>query len=89
MPEATVLDTFWITGRGLVLELDLPVEHFPGTQVAIEYLRPDGVAFLTEGFLEIICRRSPAPSDATAVFLPKVTRDEIGKGTVVNVGPLA
>ena len=85
MPEATVLDTFWITGRGLVLALDLPVEHVPGTRVAIEYLRPDGTSFRGEGFLEIICRRSPAPSETTAVFLPNVTRDEIGKGVVVNV----
>jgi len=85
MAETTVVDAFWITGRGLVLALDLPVEHFPGTRVAIEYLRPDGASLLVEGVLEIICRRSATPIETTGVFLPNVARDEIAKGAVVNV----
>ena len=68
-PKLTVIETFSITGRGLVVVLDgftgLPV----GKALTVRITRPDGSTSDTVAYKEWLLRRSTPPVDEHEAFI--------------------
>jgi hypothetical protein len=81
MTLAIVTETFTITGRGLVGALDrlLPGNIAPHVEVILH--RPDGTELATDGYVEFILRRSPATHESSALFFPRLAREELPIGS--------
>jgi hypothetical protein len=81
MREARVVDAFWITGRGLVVALDLRSGHLVKRRVSVEFESADGSRRAAEGYVEVICRRSEsAVQESSAIFIPAVGQDQHPQG---------
>lgn len=85
MARLTVVDSFWLTGRGLVIAFDTLLPESVGHEVIIDVTTPKGVSFSTRGFHELICRSTSPLRESSAVHLPNVAREVIPVGSQVQI----
>jgi hypothetical protein len=82
---AKVVDSFWLTGRGLVIAIDTLLPETAGREVVIDVTTPEGAFFSTGGFHELICHSTSPLHESSAVYLPNIHRDAVPIGSHVEV----
>jgi hypothetical protein len=84
-PDLVVIETFDITGRGVVAVVAETVDFGVGKELRVVITRPDETSFEAQAFQEWLLRRQPAPVEHTGFLLRGVTRSDVPIGSRLEV----
>ena len=87
IPELEVVETFWITNRGLVVAFDELLPEPTPRKVEVEITLPGGAKLHAHGFLEFLCRSVSERREVSALLLPELPRESVPIGSLVRLYP--
>src|SRR5690349_10019572 len=84
-PQMKVVETFRISGRGLVVMIDTTTELPVGKKLSATITRPDGSTVLADAFKEWLRRSSQEPIDQEAFLLLGLSESDVPLGSDVRL----
>lgn len=80
-----VIETFEITGRGVVVLADETTDHSAGARLVATVRRPDGSTVNAEAFKERLLRYRPEAIENEAYLLRKLSKTDVPIGSEIYV----
>ena len=80
-----IIESFQITGRGLVVAVGTPTAFPPGSKLRATITNPDGSTLTVNAFKEMILRRLPVVNEHEAYLLQDLSKEQIQDGAHVEV----
>jgi hypothetical protein len=84
-PEFKVIETFEITGRGVVAVIDETVDLGVGKELRVVTTRPNGTLLEAHAYQEWLLRRQPTPVERAALLLVDIAKSEVPNGSSIRV----
>ncbi|WP_044618165.1 hypothetical protein [Gynuella sunshinyii] len=79
--EYEILETFEITGRGVVVVISEITNHTVATRYPVQVVTPDGNVLTTTANKEWLLRRQSSPIEQAGYLLTGLSRDEVPSGS--------
>ena len=70
-----IIERFQITGRGLVVVVETPVQARSGQKLRAKVINPDGHEFVVDASIEMLLRRAEPVNEHEAYFLQGSSRN--------------
>jgi hypothetical protein len=84
-PSYKIIESFTITGRGLVVAIDEAIDFGVGKKLDAKIIRPDGTILETIGYQEWLLRKQPVLVEKTAVSLIGIEKSQVPSGSFLRI----